>query len=487
MTEISGMHDSNRPAFKGDIASPPVWQAIFFAALAGGLGWGIRGQYGHETGAMIAGVLVSLTLALLFCPHLPSISVARAIAWGTVAMGIGGSMTYGQTVGLTHDSPLIGHWDALGWGMLGLAIKGGIWIGFAGIFLGMGLSAIRYRPVEILLVMLGLWGLWLCGVLFLNSPFDPEARQLPWLYFSDSWHWEPGAVLKPRREIWGGLLVALVALGGYAGGYRHDRLALNLALWGFLGGALGFPAGQSLQAFRVWNPEMFAATWLAQLQVNWWNMMETLFGAVMGGVLGLGLWLGRKRIAPPPVEEDACFPLAVEIGLLAVHLPLLLAVEFLSIDQVDAVYDLGLAMVVIPVVAIAGGRWWPYLQILPLAVIPIAGKTIRELVYRQDVSSPPVGWLWYAVVPVSLAAALAVWSASRKQTQRPAASFLGRSLIVMTLVYFGLNWAFFRFPWPWESWTYRTANGLCFLAAACGLIALGSWELQKSGRIPSAE
>ena len=93
MTELSGMHDSNRPAFKGDIASPPVWQAIFFAALAGGLGWGIRGQYGHEPGAMIAGVLVSLTLALLFCPPLPSISVARAVAWGTVAMGIGGSMT----------------------------------------------------------------------------------------------------------------------------------------------------------------------------------------------------------------------------------------------------------------------------------------------------------------------------------------------------------------------------------------------------------
>ena len=30
-----------------------TWVAL--GAMAGGLGWGIRGQYGHETGAMIAG------------------------------------------------------------------------------------------------------------------------------------------------------------------------------------------------------------------------------------------------------------------------------------------------------------------------------------------------------------------------------------------------------------------------------------------------
>ena len=34
-------------------------------------------------------------------------------------------MTYGQTVGLTHDAELVGNWQALGWGLLGLFIKGG--------------------------------------------------------------------------------------------------------------------------------------------------------------------------------------------------------------------------------------------------------------------------------------------------------------------------------------------------------------------------
>ena len=84
------------------------WQPVLFAAMAGGMAWGIRGQYGHETGAMIAGLLVSLTLVFLLCPGASLLNVARAVALGTVAMGFGGSMTYGQTVGLTHDAPLVG-------------------------------------------------------------------------------------------------------------------------------------------------------------------------------------------------------------------------------------------------------------------------------------------------------------------------------------------------------------------------------------------
>src|SRR5688572_6555091 len=120
--------------------TPPLWQCMLFAGLAGGMAWGIRGQYGHETGAMLAGLLVGMTLTLLLCPQANSLTIARAVAWCTVAIGIGGSETYGQTVGLTHNAPVIGNWEALQWGMLGLAIKGGLWIGFGGAFLGMGLG-----------------------------------------------------------------------------------------------------------------------------------------------------------------------------------------------------------------------------------------------------------------------------------------------------------------------------------------------------------
>ncbi|MBK7497358.1 MAG: hypothetical protein IPI28_18885 [Candidatus Omnitrophica bacterium] len=117
------------------------WQPVLFAGLAGGMGWGIRGQYGHETGAMIAGLLVSLTLVFLMAPPtIKSLSAARAAALATAAIGIGGTMTYGQTIGLTQNANFIGHWEAWRWGMIGLSIKGGIWISFAGAFLGIGLG-----------------------------------------------------------------------------------------------------------------------------------------------------------------------------------------------------------------------------------------------------------------------------------------------------------------------------------------------------------
>jgi len=219
------------------------WQAVLFTAMAGGVGWGIRGQFGHELGAMIPGVLVSLTLVLLLCPRAASRQVVLAVAWGTVAMGFGGNMTYGQTLGLTQNAPVIGNWEALRWGLLGTTIKGAIWIGFAGLFLGMGLGGKRYRPLELLFLMIAAVSMYFLGMALLNAPFDPANKTLPSIYFSASWHWQPDATaaeLEPRPECWGGLLAALALTIAYTGGWRKDALAHRLALWGLLGGGLGF-------------------------------------------------------------------------------------------------------------------------------------------------------------------------------------------------------------------------------------------------------
>jgi len=61
-------------------------------------GLGDSRQYGHETGAMIAGLLVGLVLVLLFRPAGACLPAARAVALCAAAIGFGGAMTYGQTV-----------------------------------------------------------------------------------------------------------------------------------------------------------------------------------------------------------------------------------------------------------------------------------------------------------------------------------------------------------------------------------------------------
>lgn len=456
-----------------DSRSVPFWQPVLLAALAGAMGWGIRGQYGHETGAMIPGLLVSLALVRVFCPRAAALPAMRAVAFVTLAMGFGGTMTYGQTIGLTQNASLIGNRTALAWGMLGLAIKGAIWISFAGLFLGMGLGSVRYRAREMLGLMLGLLALYAAGVWLVNRPFAPGEKLLPRIYFSADWRWYPDATpaeLKPRPEHWGGLLFALLGAWVWTGWVRRDRLARKLALWGALGG-LGFPIGQCLQAFHAWNPDFFRSGFWRWLDphMNWWNWMETTFGLVMGACLGLGLWLNRRHIASLRDSPAPELKPALEVALAAVHLPLLLLVEFAAVPAVDAVYDVGLGLGLIPLVAVAGGRWWPFGVVFPLTALPILGKNILALVYEAHAIPPFGGWVAYGIVPLALMIAVAIWAARNATKGLPGSLLVRRALLLCTWFYFGLNFAFFRFPWPWQQWTVRTPNALAFLVCAVGL------------------
>jgi hypothetical protein len=482
---------NHAPTAVETVSGPPVWQAVLFAAMAGGMGWGIRGQYGHETGAMIAGLLVGLTLALAFCSRLDALAVARAVAWGTIAMGIGGSMTYGATVGLTAEPAMVGNTAALAWGLLGLGVKGAIWIGFAGMFLGMGLGGTRYRPLEMLLVMLGLIALGLVGMRLLNEPFDPEHNRIPAIYFSGSYAWKPPGTWRPRREVWGGLLAALVGLIAYISLVRRDRLGPRLACWGLLGGAIGFPLGQSLPAYHAWHRDAFRVgvwAWLDP-KINWWNMMEITFGAVMGATLALGLWAHRRRIAPamtaaavPPA------PIGVEALLLVVHLTLLVVAVFGLGPRWASLYDDGLVLAVVPIVAVAAGRWWPFFLMMPVTLLPIAGKTVRELVYETNATPEIAGWSIYLAIPMAVALVAAVMLSCFAARGRPAGAFLRPSLLLATWTYFGLNFAFFRFPWPWAAWTTRTLSGLIFTVCAVGLTLFVATARARTdpGPVPSS-
>ena len=449
------------------------WAPVLLAGLAGGMGWGIRGQYGHETGAMIAGLLCSQVIVGLCCPNSSPLGAARAIAWGTIAIGFGGSMTYGQTVGLTHNVELIGNSDALRWGLFGLAVKGGTWIGFCGVFLGMGLGGQAYAARTLLLVMLCLGGLFFLGVWLINTPYRPEEQNLPAIYFSAHWHWEPGAELKPRREVWGGLLLALTGLVVWIGGVRRDRLACYLGLWGVLGGALGFPLGQCLQAGHAWHPEWFEFLGSIKPYINWWNLMETTFGATFGACLGWGAWLHRHRIAIP-TSPPITLPVWSEVGLGGIHMTLLLLGEFASFLISDVYLEFSLLLGLIPIVAVAGGRWWPWLLVLPITVLPIAGKTVRQLVYNESAIDPIGGWLVYGAVPVGVAMLLSIWCIRQSEVKREGDGLIRTTLIVTTWLYFGLNFAFFRYPWPWSEWTGRTPHTLIFTVCAVGL-TLGGW------------
>lgn len=464
-------------------AAPPLWLALLLGALAGGMGWGIRGQYGHETGAMIAGVLIGFVVIVLFCREWKSLDAARVVALVAIGISFGGSMTYGQTVGLTHDREILGNWPALRWGMLGLFIKGGVWFGFAGAFLGMGLGRQRYRARETFLIFAGLVALFFLGVYLINQPFDPAQRKLPSIYFSDDWHWEPEKPdLKPRFECWGGLLTALLGLGIYFALIKRDRLARNLTVCGFLAGAVGFPIGQSVQAFHAWNPDAFDMAWFASIypHMNWWNLMEIVFGAVAGCGLLFGVWLHRDAIAVGGSDPEVSIAPRFDFVLVVVHAIALVASGLLSLGSFDAVTDLGLTMGILPAVGVLCGRWWPYVLAFPLVALPIAGKTLRHMAYRNEHLDVLTGWVLLVVLPLSVLAGLALLFESRGRRGETGGAFGARGLVIATWFYFAINFVFFEFPWPWSAMTSRSPSAWILFVCALGL-TFGALVVRRRG------
>ncbi|MCA9073844.1 MAG: hypothetical protein KDA93_02335 [Planctomycetaceae bacterium] len=512
---------------------------VVLGAMSAGTGWGIRGQYGHETGAMMAGCLFGFITVFLCAPQLSSLSAARAVALCALGVSIGGSMTYGQTVGLTHDREIIGNLDAYRWGMIGLALKGGCWIGLCGTFFGIGLSRVRYRPFEMLILLVALVMIYFFGVWFFNTPFDPETKTLPRFYFSDNYLFEPDAEIKPRVETWGGMFAGLIALLAYARVIKGDRLAFRLGLWATLGGACGFPGGQWFQATNAWTPEFFSESPVGFItsKFNWWNIMETTFGTIWGAILGLGVALNRHLIGTKEESDaqDVELTLGAEWALLAIHVGSIVGHEFFEFFPLDIFMSFSWTMILIPVAGVIGGRLWPYLMPLLVLSVPIAGKTFRGLtINHEDFAMTTLLWAYCALavvwaiaavlitqrraavrvwvllatvvfaagpilyrgykawqhaqtpvaegtesVPLGLSAPYGIGAflvaplvislvfgfALSLRPDAPSRAFTRWGTIIASLTFFGLNFAFFGYPWRWypiEDWGGRHANNLYF-------------------------
>ena len=461
------------------------------AAAAGAMGWGIRGQFGHETGAMIPGALVSLVIVFCFLPWTSALHGARTAALMTLAISVGGSMTYGQTVGLTHNQALVGNISAYWWGMLGLAIKGGLWIGIGGAFLGLAMSGKRYTPFEMALLFVALVFVMFWGDYLFNEPYDPQQRVLPRIYFSASWEWQPEvADLKPRHERWGGLLLLWIGLTSYARIVKRDKLCARLGLWGLLAGALGFSIGQSLQAYHAWHADSFRDpnSWLHPFDgFNWWNMMETTFGAIWGAILTFGVWTNRHLIAwrddPPELSVGA------ELTLAAIHLPMVLWWNLGALTPLDQFAGHGFTMILLPALAVWYGRHWPYWLLLFITLAPIAAKTGLELaapvhaflmraahITAWGEFELPDGlnveacgrWAFYVILPLVVGgfASFVLARDDNDTTER----FVRRALPLTAWTYFLINHAFFGYPVPWrDEFAGRVPNDVIFFICTVAL------------------
>lgn len=243
------------------------WPYLVFPAAVMSLGWAFRGFIGGgPLGAMIPGAMVAL--ALLWLLGRRDVGTGMVAAFGAVGIGFGGQMTYGQTVGLASDL------DSVGWGLLGLTLKGAVWGLLGGAVIGLALTLSRARPSRMLagfaLMVLGTW----LGRLAVNSP--------KLVYFSNR-------LDRPREELWAGLLLGAIALLLWFAARPPNRVMLRFSLYSFIGGGIGFGLGGALLSFGR-NTALDSQLW------PWWKGMEYTFGLMFGLALGMAAWQEREAL-----------------------------------------------------------------------------------------------------------------------------------------------------------------------------------------------
>ncbi len=345
------------------------WQMVLLCGLSLSIGWGIRGNFGHEYGAALAGGLAAIAIALLsgredWYRHVHFFALFGAIGWS-----FGGSMSYMMVVGYTH-SP---HTPTVLYGFANLFVIGFLWaaLGGAGIALPAFLTQTQLTQlfVPIAAVFIA-WSLQAVLVDKLLAPKRMQRHESPLYWYDTDWlaaltaliaalivaifrggldigttlviylavGWFAGFLLlvnvcrlrmtPPRGDNWAGCVGMTVAVLLYAWRYELNGIAFATLMTGITGG-LAFSGGQLIKQICI----------RTGLQTNWHSVMEQTQGLLFG--IGLAVTFGLLRNRTPLLETDPQFPQWTEIFAVFTVLILLTYLNYRKaagtwVDMVDA-------------------------------------------------------------------------------------------------------------------------------------------------------
>ncbi len=312
-----------------------TWLGVCLAGLAMSVGWGFRGDYGHEAGAMVPGALLGLAICL---------GAGRQDWWrrasimalcGAIGWAFGGQMSYGRVIGYTASSSFAD----VAYGYASLFLIGGLWAGIGSAILTLSVTQPRSYLERFAGPLVVLWLLWfaldITGltdqmaekwylhdtdwvaassaliVAVLYALIRPDSRSACALIAVLAIGWWGGYLLltvllglhmtPPRSDNWSGCVGLFVALLIYLT-RRRDRAAVKMAAFGFLAGGIGFAIGDFVNMLgrAQWRP---IGKYEVLQGLDYWKWMEQLFGLVMGLGVAIG-FLGRLRTKLAPAEED---------------------------------------------------------------------------------------------------------------------------------------------------------------------------------------
>jgi len=301
-----------------------VWQFVLLAGLSMSIGWGVRGQFGHEYGAALAGALGAMAVALLSGREDWRRRVAYFAVFGAIGWSFGGSMSYMKVVAFAHspDTPTVLY------GYANLFVIGFLWAapGGAGTALPAYLS--REKLTEFFIPMSAVFGGWLAqdivedlfrsslrgmwfaqglgitvpiiavlAVIAVRRKMDMGSSLV--LHLCGGW-WIGFLVLvrlfglhmtPPREDGWAGCVGLVVGLLVYCRRHGLSGVGFATLATGFLGG-IGFALGQALKSLYI----------STGLVTNWHSVMEQTQGLLHGMALAIAMALVLRRA--PRVSDD---------------------------------------------------------------------------------------------------------------------------------------------------------------------------------------
>ncbi|PYI87683.1 MAG: hypothetical protein DME26_05370 [Verrucomicrobia bacterium] len=308
--------------------------APFFilTALSLSIGWGIRGNFGHEFGAMIPGALAAMAAVLLSGREDWYRRVAYFAFFGALGWSFGGSMSYMQVIAYTH----CGHSASVLYGFACLFVIGFLWAAMGGAGTALPTLLDRDRLTEFFAPLTAVLIAW-CLQYFVEKwlvAVNPDFRHESLLYWNDTdWlaallaivavlvlalirrrfdnasslilhmamGWWIGFLLlvnvlgwrmtPPRGDNWAGCVGMVGGMFVYLGRHRLGAVLWASLVAGFVGG-FGFATAILLKLIEV------KSGW----QTNWHSILEQTYGFINGLGIAAAMYCLARRT--PKVNDE---------------------------------------------------------------------------------------------------------------------------------------------------------------------------------------
>ena len=423
-----------------------AWSFFLLTGLSLWLGWGIRGNFGHEYGAMMPGGLAAMAAVLLSGRDDWQPRIAYFAMFGALGWSFGGSISYMQVVGYTHS----GHSPSVLYGFACLFVIGFLWaaLGGAGTALPALVDGLFLKDLLVTTgVVFSLW--WLQGVViqprligrgyslfwydtdWLAASLAVLAVLLVWgarrrldpatslvLHLAVGW-WAGFSSLvlalglhmtPPRGDNWSGCLGMTAGLLWYCRRAGMRELARATLLCGFIGG-IGFAAASMLKLVEI----------TCGFKTNWHSILEQTTGLFNG--IGLAVAVASLARRAPSIKDDfrrGAWADPVAVGFVALGIP------YINLRK-NVAFWISAKVVPTPMGGIATWVWFD------LAYLLLASSMLALWVRhkRQPLPLLPASWfgkgqLLYLVL---------LWSLVAGNFERELVVFTGQRLVTEGVLY----------------------------------------------------